>query len=864
MPSVEANPVYQERYDPLQDARKSDIHYRASKSKILRSLGVSSYRNGSQFAMVWVSPSGEIADAYASEALQPKLMEWLGRRVQAEARDAVKAWKLDKERRSSSGEERIEVEGVYGTEGEMFRPDQVDDDMSDGEQPDRERKTHVSTTSDPTRPRTTPAAKPSEALPTPSTSSSRLGHRSNRSLGTTDALATAQGSPSIAPASLTSLGPDAKTMAAPNGSLATKMTPEEVDNWFTTRLGELSHKTDKIVCRSWIKVIEPHKQTKFQYQKGDETKPAWWPAGIRHKEPDHLGKHERIALLLHLLRLPFVTVNQLECATSAVSMQIPAHKLPILNSIYDFARAERKAMQSQSSSISLSPSFPPAEDMDSSLPTLPSPPMPTADARTHRTQRSRPKNSIGSPNTPDFALAQQTPRSARASPYPLARSASATNELSNLTLGSATSPSLGHAPASASLSRSQSAAGLNAASTARPPRVNGRASVGEGDLQATPYQGGRIRTTITPRQAAAQGSPLSASMGRSASTSAIGAKTMMDDSVASPAMIKSRSKLSQKCFEQLGAGARTDARGGGGSGGGVEMIGQPDFGQFSPQQFAMVHPHHLESMRPPHPEGFPPPAPLPSQQHHLVARLPHSHSQPHLQHQNSHSRVQVQVQVHAGHGLPIPPATQHHQNASPSSSSYSFAYAHSPSQPYSTSPALHHPSGAHFAHSDAQQPLQFVAPNGLVYEQHAVSASTMLPVAEDAAADAAAGYYGGGGGGQTPSLAGYIHSPELGQHGHGREWVLHHPGGGREAGSDLYEPNPYLAAGAEFDSSVLSGGGEDSDLTAYVRQLEGFERQQAQQQQQPQAGGVAYEVGLGFESGGPHDLSAYVGHEEYY
>ena len=58
------------------------------------------------------------------------------------------------------------------------------------------------------------------------------------------------------------------------------------------------------IAKAFIKFIEPRKQVKHPYnggkppagappgQKGDpeKTKPDWWPAGVQHKEPDHLKK----------------------------------------------------------------------------------------------------------------------------------------------------------------------------------------------------------------------------------------------------------------------------------------------------------------------------------------------------------------------------------------------------------------------------------------------------------------------------------------------------------------------------------------------------------------------------------------------
>jgi hypothetical protein len=58
-----------------------------------------------------------------------------------------------------------------------------------------------------------------------------------------------------------------------------------------------------IIIKACIKFIEPKKQARYPYNgklkarsargiRGDpeKTKPPWWPSGITHKEPDHLGK----------------------------------------------------------------------------------------------------------------------------------------------------------------------------------------------------------------------------------------------------------------------------------------------------------------------------------------------------------------------------------------------------------------------------------------------------------------------------------------------------------------------------------------------------------------------------------------------
>lgn len=58
----------------------------------------------------------------------------------------------------------------------------------------------------------------------------------------------------------------------------------------------------RVIAKAWVKIIEPRKQLQFPYNgrkvvadktiqfSPEETKPPWWPPGVRHREPDHLPK----------------------------------------------------------------------------------------------------------------------------------------------------------------------------------------------------------------------------------------------------------------------------------------------------------------------------------------------------------------------------------------------------------------------------------------------------------------------------------------------------------------------------------------------------------------------------------------------
>ncbi|KAI5291430.1 hypothetical protein KEM52_000172, partial [Ascosphaera acerosa] len=108
--------------------------------------------------------------------------------------------------------------------------------------------------------------------------------------------------------------------------------------------------------KAYIKIIEPRKQVKFPYnggkgapgEKGDpeKTKPEWWPAGVIHREPDHLKKPDRIKLLTHILcnlRHRGIDVAKLQDAGLDAIRQIkPRDRLNILEEIYRVRHLEEQ------------------------------------------------------------------------------------------------------------------------------------------------------------------------------------------------------------------------------------------------------------------------------------------------------------------------------------------------------------------------------------------------------------------------------------------------------------------------------------------------------------------------------------------
>ncbi|KAL4882779.1 hypothetical protein BJY04DRAFT_216876 [Aspergillus karnatakaensis] len=107
----------------------------------------------------------------------------------------------------------------------------------------------------------------------------------------------------------------------------------------------------RVIAKAFVKEVEPRKQVNHPYNgrktidgatkvfDPEKTKPKWWPAGVRHKEPDHLGKAERIRLIVHILcelkNSHGITAERLMKAGQDVKRAIePKVKLDILDEIY--------------------------------------------------------------------------------------------------------------------------------------------------------------------------------------------------------------------------------------------------------------------------------------------------------------------------------------------------------------------------------------------------------------------------------------------------------------------------------------------------------------------------------------------------
>ncbi|TKY89819.1 hypothetical protein EX895_001116 [Sporisorium graminicola] len=350
------------RVEPYNSPSRQHRHYKNKRDQVLRALGKAAYINGSHFAIMWVSARGDV-ETYASEALQSRLDEWFVKGgIADEAKQLVKSAgggagpgevKVFEDSDEEGGEDGEDVD-VFLDGGDGDGDKSVGDDEHGGKKGRRG---------------------PLAPLNTAMANQHFLRSRTPWSSTTSGAGEDLFGAPRSAPLFPTSTNPFASdepprtstplllpssTRLTPRATLSSSSTPPLFLNTSTPtveitltnqaartaflelRFGQLQQGVCKTVAKAWIKIIEPKKQTRCPYNKGEAGKPDWWPAGVRHKEPDHLMKPERHALLLTILRSPKVKVARLQLATAEVVALIKADKVSLLMDVYRIAREEEK------------------------------------------------------------------------------------------------------------------------------------------------------------------------------------------------------------------------------------------------------------------------------------------------------------------------------------------------------------------------------------------------------------------------------------------------------------------------------------------------------------------------------------------
>ena len=326
------------RVEPYSSPSKQHRHYKSKRDQVLRSLGKAAYINGSQFALLLVSARGDV-ETYASDALQGHLDTWFVKSgIADEARQL--AQKSHDENHSHSptfdaDEELTEnIEDVCASASASSVPKATDDPFLDSWNP-------------------LPVGTPKLERNTDEWDNvlkQEIVSDDNHSLMESKAdtyspqpIALPQTSTPLHPSSNTPLPSSRTTMHTAQPGYTLELKDENARTEFIElRFSQLQQVMCKMIAKEWVKVIEPKKQTRFPYNKGDAGKPTWWPADVRHKEPDHLMKPERHALLLAILRSPQTRIARLQLATAEVIALIKAGKVTYLMDVYRVAREEER------------------------------------------------------------------------------------------------------------------------------------------------------------------------------------------------------------------------------------------------------------------------------------------------------------------------------------------------------------------------------------------------------------------------------------------------------------------------------------------------------------------------------------------
>ncbi|BFZ59389.1 hypothetical protein YB2330_000398 [Saitoella coloradoensis] len=343
------------RVEPYSSPARQHRHFKNKRDQILRALGKASYINGSQFAILWVNSRGD-SEMYASQVFQQKLSAWFNDQVLAEAKELVA--------HNSSAETEAKAERMNYED--MFGPAGKEEDMSGDEELGEDDSMNMEA-GPPKMNFTTAAPKLGVRQPVAYVANNQLraqGLRRTFSMpGAMPEVYRPASAAAVAAAASLQLSQSQTHRPAPlnlshtsnasldaglplSGSIEYKPltigNSDEVTQFMETRFRQLQQMVCKIVSKAWIKIIEPRKQTRYPYNKGEDSRPDWWPHDVRHKEPDHLMKPERIKLLMTMLRCGKVPVNRLELATAEVGAFIPQDKTGLLKEIYRVAREEER------------------------------------------------------------------------------------------------------------------------------------------------------------------------------------------------------------------------------------------------------------------------------------------------------------------------------------------------------------------------------------------------------------------------------------------------------------------------------------------------------------------------------------------
>ncbi|KAK4052786.1 hypothetical protein OIV83_002073 [Microbotryomycetes sp. JL201] len=349
---------------PYGSTEQATEHHGRVRSLVFRQLGAVAHLAGSQFAMLWINPAGE-SEIVASEALFGHLGHMFGPEVIASAKQATTA---SHSRTYAGADEhtiRLIKGSIYGPTGEVVHSCETPEDIA----------SNYRSTS-PKRP-TSPEhsehytnamrlyAEPASHRPISQLSEPRERHPSADSSMTEPRTPKRPNAPQLT--SPTSTSSSVRSSVAAHGTRSRKslslelgigplldgsaevepltLSPQTIGEWFNKRLEILPQAVSKTVAKLWVKVIDPEKQNLYPYNRGDAGAPPWWPRSIRHKEPDHLYKAERITLLSALIRCTRKPIQEFEDVLGRRLSQIPDAHMPVLADIIKVAREERRVSE---------------------------------------------------------------------------------------------------------------------------------------------------------------------------------------------------------------------------------------------------------------------------------------------------------------------------------------------------------------------------------------------------------------------------------------------------------------------------------------------------------------------------------------
>ncbi|SCV69205.1 BQ2448_2225 [Microbotryum intermedium] len=394
------------RQPPYEDVHKARNNHRRTRLNAMRAMCLSSHLNGSAFALLYISPIGEI-ETFSTTSLRPYLGSWFNVKVRKEAkRSAIKYFRT---RRRIQGDFAIanDFRGEYEVEDPEAptRPSKprrarsraasaraiAEDDWEEEDSPmlgaestlilppleanrasesgaiqaaprGRESPSDGSTatthlmTPGPVASQNKSARSPSSAGVRPpsnegglgrSPSMSQLGLNGNAATGRRDLDAHGRPTPplSTSPTDLevTLSQPSPSPRPPPCRLVPTLLDPTSISRWYLERFSAIPHEQQYELCGLWIRALEPDHKVKFPYKTTDATsQPTWWPTRVPHKPPSRLSETERALLLEAMIQSHDRPLHELEEMTAQDSFAISLELDYLLTDIYKVVKLQRR------------------------------------------------------------------------------------------------------------------------------------------------------------------------------------------------------------------------------------------------------------------------------------------------------------------------------------------------------------------------------------------------------------------------------------------------------------------------------------------------------------------------------------------